>query len=336
MSKRYHHLTPEDRAAIQLMRRSYSIRSIARYLSRAPSTVCRELKRLGSHPYDASLAARQARSNRHRPRRQPKLHSGSELWDFVCHMLRRRWSPEQIAFTLKCMNPDNPDLQVSHESIYTALYVRPRGTLKKELLACLRQGHKTRRRRSQGQDRRPQIPDLVSIHMRPPEVEDRIMPGHWEGDLIMGAGNRSAIGTLVERTTRLVILCRMEGTTATAAAVAFSDKLNEVPAVMRKTMTYDRGSEMVRHAEITQKTGTAVYFADPHAPWQRGSNENTNGLLRQYFPKGTDLSGYTQEELDAVADQMNGRPRKTLGWQTPLQVFTDVLRRSLSGPEDIH
>ncbi len=230
------------------------------------------------------------------------------------------------------MFPDNTDRHVSHEAIYNALYLMSRGSLKKELIACLRQGKGKRRPRSCSKDRRQQIPDLLSIHLRPPEIEDRLMPGHWEGDLIIGANNRSAVGTLVERTTRLVILAKVDGTTATAAAVGFSDKLNEVPRSLRLSMTYDQGREMVKHAEITQKTGTAIYFADPHSPWQRGSNENTNGLLRQYLPKGTDLSVYSQEELDEIADSLNTRPRKTLDWRTPLEVYAEVLKKSVAGP----
>ncbi|EWG98213.1 hypothetical protein Q427_31715 [Halomonas sp. BC04] len=179
----------------------------------------------------------------------------------------------------------------------------------------MRQGNGKRQPRSRGNDRRGQIPDLVSIHMSPPEIEDRLMPGHWEGDLMMGANNRSVIGTLVERSTRLVILAKLDGTTATAAAIGFSDKLNEVPRALRLSMTYDQGREMMKHAEITLRTGTAIYFADPHSPWQRGSNENTNGLLRQYWPKGTDLPVYSQEELDAIADSLNIRPCKTLDWR---------------------
>ena len=229
------------------------------------------------------------------------------------------------------MYPNDPTRQASHEAFYNALYVMPRGSLKKELIACLRQGKGKRRPRSRGKDRRRQIPDLVSIHLRPPEIEDRLMPGHWEGDLIMGASNRSAVGTLVERTTRFVILVKMDGTTATDAMVGFSDKLNRVPRSLRLSMTYDQGSEMVKHAEITQRTGTAIYFADPHSPWQRGSNENTNGLLRQYLPKGTDLSTYTQEELDEIADSLNTRPRETLNAKTPLEVYAEVLQKSVPG-----
>lgn len=334
----YRHLTAEDRAAIMMMRATHSIRAIAAHLNRAPSTISRELARHTvnvSKGYDASLAGFRARLSRHRPRRQPKLHAGGELLEVVVYLLRKYWSPEQIARTLKRMSPNDTRRQVSHETIYNALYVMPRGSLKKELVACLRQGNGKRRSRRRGKDRRQQIPDLVSIHMRPPEVEDRLMPGHWEGDLIIGANNRSAVGTLVERSTRLVLLAKVDGTTATAAAVGFSDKLNEVPRALRLSMTYDQGREMVKHAEITQKTGTAIYFADPHSPWQRGSNENTNGLLRQYLPKGTDLSVYSQEELDAIADSLNTRPRETLDWRTPLEVYAEVLKKSIAGPSTL-
>ncbi|WP_412031003.1 IS30 family transposase [Halomonas sp. M4R1S46] len=334
----FRHLSAEDRAAIMMMRATHSIRAIATHLGRAPSTVSREIARHTVDPikgYDAGLAGYRARLTRHRPRQCPKLHPDGELFEVVVYLLRKYWSPEQIARTLKRMSPNDSRRQVSHEAIYNALYVMPRGSLKKELIACLRQGNGKRRPRSRGKDRRQQIPELVSIHMRPPEIEDRLMPGHWEGDLIIGANNRSAVGTLVERTTRLVILAKVDGTTATAAAVGFSDKLNEVPRSLRLSMTYDQGREMVRHAEITQKTGTAIYFADPHSPWPRGSNENTNGLLRQYLPKGTDLSVYSQEELDEIADSLNTRPRKTLDWRTPLEVYAEVLKKSVGGPSTL-
>ncbi|WP_089660772.1 IS30 family transposase [Halomonas pantelleriensis] len=338
MTHCYRHLTAEDRAAIMLMKAHHSIRTIARQLGRAPSTISRELARhtvRPDKPYDASLAGYRARLARHRPRRRSKLHLEGELFELVAHLLRKYWSPQQIASTLKAMFPDDTDHRVSREAIYNALYVMPRGSLKKELIACLRQGKGKRRPRSRGTDRRQQIPDLVSIHLRPPEIEDRLMPGHWEGDLIIGANNRSAVGTLVERTTRLVILAKVDGTTATAAAVGFSDKLNQVPRSLRLSMTYDQGREMMKHAEITQKTGTAIYFADPHSPWQRGSNENTNGLLRQYLSKGTDLSVYSQEELDEIADSLNTRPRKTLDWRTPLEVYAEVLKKSVADPNTI-
>lgn len=334
----YHHLSAEERAAIMLMHAKHSLRGIARHLGRSVSTVSREISRHtinAQYGYDASLAGFRAHVTRRRARRTAKLHPDSQLFELVTYLLRKYWSPRQIALTLKRMYPHDPKRQVSHETIYNALYVMPRGSLKKELIACLRQGNGKRRPRRRGNDRRQQIPELVSIHMRPPDIEDRLMPGHWEGDLIMGANNRSAVGTLVERTTRLVMLVKLDGTTATAAAVGFSDKLNEVPKALRLSMTYDQGREMVKHAEITQRTGTAIYFADPHSPWQRGSNENTNGLLRQYLPKGTDLSVYSQEELDAIADSLNTRPRETLNALTPLEVYADVLKKAVPGTQTL-
>ncbi|WP_291555405.1 IS30 family transposase, partial [Comamonas sp. SCN 65-56] len=183
----------------------------------------------------------------------------------------------------------------------------------------------TRRPRSAGQDRRGQIPDMVSIHVRPPEIEDRLMPGHWEGDLIKGAGNQSAVGVLVERTTRLVLLCKMQSSTAESALAAFSAKLNAVAAPLRKTLTYDQGREMARHKALSEATGVKVYFCDPHSPWQKGSCENTNGLLRQFLPKGTDLSVHDQDALDSIADLMNNRPRQTLGWDSPYQAFKRIM-----------
>ncbi len=192
--------------------------------------------------------------------------------------------------------------------------------------------------RSRGEDRRGQIADLLSIHVRPPEVEDRQFPGHWEGDLIKGAGNLSAVGTLVERSTRLVMLVKLPHPhPATAAHVlqAFTDKLNSIARPMRKTLTYDRGREMAHHQQLTANTGVAVYFCDPHSPWQRGTNENTNGLLRQFLPKGTDLSVYSQHQLDEIADLMNGRPRQTLGWQTPLEVYEQWLHKLQHSPDSI-
>ena len=197
--------------------------------------------------------------------------------------------------------------------------------LRRQLIALLRQGKSTRRPRSAGQDRRGQIPDMVSIHVRPPEIEDRLMPGHWEGDLIKGAGNQSAVGVLVERTTRLVLLCKMQSSTAESALAAFSAKLNAVAAPLRKTLTYDQGREMARHKALSEATGVKVYFCDPHSPWQKGSCENTNGLLRQFLPKGTDLSVHDQDALDSIADLMNNRPRQTLGWDSPYQAFKRIM-----------
>jgi IS30 family transposase len=214
--------------------------------------------------------------------------------------------------------------QLSAETIYVGLYVLPRGTLRSALLAALRQARKARRPRARGTDRRGQIPNMTPIAERPAEVGTRTVPGHWEGDLIKGARNGSAVGTLVERTTRLVILARMEGTDARSAREGFTKKLRHVPAPLRKTLTYDRGKEMAEHERLAERLAIRVFFADPYSPWQRGTNENTNGLLRQYLPKGTDLSGYTQRALNAIAHRLNTRPRKCLHFATPLEVYAHL------------
>ena len=219
------------------------------------------------------------------------------------------------------MHPGDAALRASHETVYLALYALPRGELRKCLLACLRQGRTARRPRGRGQDRRGSLCNMASIHERPAEAEGRQVPGHWEGDLIKGAGNRSAVGTLVERTSRYVVLARMDGTGADAALEGFARKLRRVPACVRKTLTYDQGKEMARHEELARRTGVRVYFADPRSPWQRPSNENANGLIREYLPKGTDLSGVSQAELNAIARRLNNRPRKVLGFRTPAEVF---------------
>ena len=328
MSTRYTHLQPEERVTLAALRQQgHSLRSIARRLGRNAATLSRELARNGDAQGYAFRPAQQAcqlRRQRIRPWR--KLHPESALWAVVTHMLLWRWSPQQIARILKRMHPDDRSQQVSHETIYNAIYAYPRGELKKQLIALLRQGKSTRRPRSGGQDRRGQIADMVSIHVRPPEVDDRILPGHWEGDLIKGAGNKSAVGVLVERTTRLVLLCRMPDATAESALAAFTAKLNQVAAPMRQTLTYDQGKEMSCHKELARRTNMKVYFCDPHSPWQRGSCENTNGLLRQFLPKGTDLSIYDQDALDSIADLMNNRPRQTLDWHSPAQAFRKFMQ----------
>jgi IS30 family transposase len=218
--------------------------------------------------------------------------------------------------------------QLSTETIYAGLYVLPRGTLRSELLAALRQARKARRPRARGIDRRGQISHMTPIAERPAEVATRIVPGHWEGDLLKGTRNRSAVGTLVERTTRLVILARMTGTDARSARQGFTKKLQHVPAPLRKTLTYDRGKEMAEHERLAQRLAIRVFFANSYSPWQRGTNENTNGLLRQYLPKGTDLSGYTQRELNAIAHRLNTRPRKCLNFATPLEVYAHLRSHS--------
>ena len=323
MGSTYTHLQPEERMTLaSLHQQGYSGRSIAHLLGRSPSTISREIKRNAcAGSYASAPAQHTCQQRRFASRPLPELHSASCLWFVVSTMLTWRWSPQQIARTLRRMHPQDPSLHISHESIYTAIYAYPRGELRRQLISLLRQGKSTRRPRSAGSDRRGQIPDMVSIHVRPPEVNDRLMPGHWEGDLIKGAGNKSAVGVLVERSTRLVLLCKMPDASAESALAAFTNKLRQIAEPMRQTLTYDQGKEMARHKELAAATGMRVYFCDPHSPWQKGSCENTNGLLRQFLPKGTDLSVHDQDALDSIADLMNNRPRQTLNWDSPYQAF---------------
>lgn len=329
-SKRYQQLQPEDRVTLaSLAQQKYTVRDMALVLGRSPSTISRELQRNAQPAGYASATARACTQQRRKQGRSPnKLHRDSVLFGVVRQFLKEQWSPEQIALTLAAIYPKGHEHRVSHETIYSCIYAQPVGELKRELIATLRHAHNKRVPRSKGQDRRGQIPDMVSIHLRPPEIEDRQFPGHWEGDLIKGAANASAVGTLVERTSRLLMLIKLpEFKPASAVNVmqAFSDKLLGIAAPMRQSMTYDQGREMAMHKELSKRTGVAVYFCDPHSPWQRGSNENTNGLVRQYLPKGTDLSVYSQEQLDAIADQINNRPRKGLGVRSPLAVYRELL-----------
>ena len=258
-------------------------------------------------------------------RQRRKLAPDTPLFGVVDYLLRKLWSPEQIGGTLRRMYPNDPAKRASPETIYTALYAMPRGELRRDLIACLLQGKELRRPRSRGDDRRGQLPAMQSIHLRPPEADARLVPGHWEADLVKGAFNRSAVGTLVERSTRLLILARMPDASAASGLAGFSAALQRVTPLLRKTFTYDQGREMSSHRQLAEQTGVQVYFCDPHSPWQRGTNENTNGLLRQYLPKGTDLSQLTQEDLDAIALQMNNRPRKVLGFRSPLEAYAEIM-----------
>ena len=240
--------------------------------------------------------------------------------------LRCGWSPEQIAGGLKHEHSNEPVKRVSHETIYRALYALPKGELKKELLGLLRQAGRSRRPRSGGKKRGAVLKDITPIAARPAEVEARLIPGHWEADLIKGKGNKSAVATLVERTTRLTLLAQMPDASAASALAAFTQAMQGLPAVMRKTLTYDRGSEMARHAELAKRLHIDIFFADPYSPWQRGTNENTNGLIRQYLPKGIDLAPATQSYLNDIAMSLNTRPRKTLGFRTPLDKYNELLQ----------
>jgi len=324
------HLSDAERETLSLgLAHGHSLRTVATVLGRAPSTVSREYARNAARgrPDRACTAHTLAAARARQPRRSRKL-LDAWLWQYVQAHLAAGCSPEQIAGRLKREYPDNMGKQLSAETIYVGLYVLPRGTLRSALLAALRQARKARRSRSRGADRRGHIPNMMSIAARPAEVAARTVPGHWEGALLKGARNGSAVGTLVERPTRLVILARMEGTDAVSAREGFTRKLRHVPAPLRKTLTYDRGKEMAEHERLAQRLAIQIFFADPHRPWQRGTNENTNGLLRQYLPKGTDLSGYTQRELNAIAHRLNPRPRKCLNFATPLEVFTQLRHHS--------
>jgi transposase, IS30 family len=304
-----------------------SFRSIAARLGRSPSTVSREVRRnsRGRRAYRALAAQGQAQYRAARPK-TAKLAGNAELRGLVAARLKQKWSPEQVSVWLRRQFPGRPEMQVSHETICQSLYVQGRGALRRELAACLRTGRALRRPRCKEGERRGKIPGMVMISERPAEVQDRAVPGHWEGDLIVGTASRSAIGTLVERSTRFVLLLHLPGGHGAAAvAEAMTQATGTLPEQLRRSLTWDQGSEMASHAQIAAATDLQIYFCDPHSPWQRGSNENTNGLLRQYFPKGTDLSVHSREDLAAVAAELNARPRKTLGWKTPAQALDEVL-----------
>jgi IS30 family transposase len=303
----------------------HSMCAIGRGLGRSASTITREVAANGGRRRYRAAAADSAAYRRAKRPKVPKLAHDSRLRDAVEAMLDLQWSPQQISARLVVEFPDDLSMRVSHETIYQSLFVQSRGALRKELTACLRSG-RTRRRPQGRKSTRGQIKDMVVISDRPAEIEDRAVPGHWEGDLIVGAYGKSAIVTLVERQTRYVLLGRI-GTDKTTVAVcaAITAQIQTLPEHLAKSLTWDRGKELAGHAQFSVATGVDVYFCDPHSPWQRGSNENTNGLLRQYFPKSTDLAAHDQAHLDHVAHQLNGRPRKTLGWANPSEKLTELL-----------
>ena len=306
MGKQYSQLSGDERNQLQRgLNEGVSLRALARSMSRNPSTLSREYRR-GSlqSSYDAVQGGGWARSHRRRGPR--KLVAGHPLTEQVhALILERTWSPEQIAGRLRVEHPDDSSQRICHETIYQHIYAHPAGELKKMLIDGLRKGHQKRRPRTRGKDRRGGIRNVRSIRERPEEAQSREVPGHWEGDLIKGAFNGSAIGTLVDRSTRFVILAKVDDSSAEAVLEGFSRRLRTLPKALRKTLTYDQGREMARHEELEKRTHLRVYFADPHSPWQRPTNENTNGLLRQYFPKGTDLSQYSQQYLTKVTNEMN-------------------------------
>ena len=315
----------DEREEIALgLRMGESMRSIARRLGRSPSTITREVKNnADTGGYRIWQAHERAREETRRPK-QSKL-SDPLLCATVTSWLEMLWSPQEIAERLKIEFPGEPTMNVSHETIYQSLFVQGRGELRRELARCLRSG-RTQRRPQGRVNRQGKIPDMVMISERPAEVEDRAVPGHWEGDLIVGAGGRSAVGTLVERTTRFVLLLHLANDhTAPTVEAAMRRAIATLPSELMRSVTWDQGPEMARHRSISVATGVPIYFCDPHSPWQRGSNENTNGLLRQYMPKGTDLSALSEEDLLSIQRSLNGRPRKTLGYRMPEEKLNELV-----------
>ncbi len=319
-------LSLQERVDIRLgLEQRLSLRCIARNLKRDPSTISREVAANGGRTdYQPLAAHRRAELNARRPK-ATKLSSNPQLRGRVIADLTQFWSPQQIATRLAAEFGDDGTMRVSHETIYKSLYVQGRGELRRELARCLRTGRAKRVPRGR-LERRGRVADMVMISDRPPEVADRAVPGHWEGDLLMGKNGKSAIGTLVERSTRFVMLFPLrDGKTAEDVRRAITETIQTLPSALRRTITWDQGSEMAQHVRFKIDTGVDVYFCDPHSPWQRGSNENTNGLLRQFFPKGRGLSRVTDAELRRAADLLNGRPRETLGWKTPAEKLAEVV-----------
>jgi len=318
-----------ERDRIALARaRGEGVRQIAAGIGRSPSTVSRELSRnrAPDGEYRSLPAEQKAQARAQRPKR-PKLAREGPLRDRVADGLRDKLSPEQIAARLRLEHPEDPEMRVCHETIYQAIYVQARGGLKREVEQALRRGRAYRRPRREDGQRRGRIPGMVPIGERPPDVEDRAVPGHWEGDLLMGsAASNSAIATLVERGSRVTLPVRLpDGHTADKVCDALIPVIAALPDALRRSLTWDQGKEMSQHLRLAEQADIDVYFADPHSPWQRGTNENTNGLLRQYFPKGTDLSVHTEADLADIAAQLNRRPRKTLGWLTPAEAYALML-----------
>jgi len=328
MTTKYHRLTFAEREQIsQGIWAKEKSSQIAQRLNRRPSTISREIRLQVSRKrwcYSA-IKGQELSDIKKKKGRKKKILENEELQKYVHTKLRIEWSPEEIAKRLKLDYANDMTMRISHESIYQYLYCLPRGELKKELMKGLRQERKMRLDRKAIHARRQRIQDIISISERPKEVEDRIIPGHWEGDLIVGKLHNSAIGTLVERTTRLTLLVPLIDKDAVSVSKAFALAFKRIPKQFAKTLTYDRGTEMAQHKEFTRETKIQVYFADPHSPWQRGTNENTNGLIRQYFPKGTDFKTIPLSAIKEAERRLNSRPRKALGFYTPSERFYELI-----------
>ena len=314
-----------------MLAQDYSLNDIAKKLDRYASTISREILSgsCNKYTYRAGKAQRRAARNSSQRKKGNKiLNNELRLKRYVYRKLRKKWSPAQIAKELKKDYPADMAMRIAPETIYAYLFVLPRGSLKKELLACLRQNRKRRHQQSRGVKMERKLEDMLSIEERPKEVEDRIIPGHWEGDLIIGKNNRSALGTLVERTTRATILVPVKSKRAEEVARAFAKEVKKLPQQMKLTLTYDQGREMAEHKLFTKLTGVRVYFAHPRSPWERGTNENTNGLIRQFFPKGTDFNKVSRYEVKKAQNLLNGRPRAALDFQKPYEVFSQLINQN--------
>ena len=314
-----------------MLAQDYSLNDIAKKLDRYTSTISREILSgsCNKYTYRAGKAQRRAARNSSQRKKGNKiLNNELRLKRYIYRKLRKKWSPAQIAKELKKDYPADMAMRIAPETIYAYLFVLPRGSLKKELLACLRQNRKRRHQQSRGVKMERKLEDMLSIEERPKEVEDRIIPGHWEGDLIIGKNNRSALGTLVERTTRTTILVPVKSKRAEEVARAFAKEVKKLPQQMKLTLTYDQGREMAEHKLFTKLTGVRVYFAHPRSPWERGTNENTNGLIRQFFPKGTDFHKVSRYEVKKAQNLLNGRPRAALDFQKPYEVFSQLINQN--------
>ena len=326
----YKRLSDLEREEIsRLLSQKCSLNDIAKQLGRYTSTISREISRGGGNNYTYRATKAQNRARRNATKRKSgkyRLNDNPVLWFYIRSKLKKKkWSPRQIAEELKIDYPKDMTMRIAPETIYTYIYVLPRGTLKKELTASLRRNHKRRYKQSREVKIERKLEDMLSIEERPKEVEDRTIPGHWEGDLIVGRYNQSALGTLVERTTRTTILIPIKNRKAETVAKAFAKEVKKLPKQMKLSMTYDQGREMAQHKLFTNITGVKVYFAHPRSPWERGTNENTNGLIRQFFPKGTDFNKVSRYEVKKVQNLLNGRPRQTLNFRKPFEVFNELI-----------
>jgi len=327
--KNYKRLNLDEREEIsRMLAQNCSLNDIAKSLSRHTSTISREIRLGNCNKYTYRAGKAQRRAGRNASKRKSGksiLEDNLKLKCYIYRKLRKKWSPEQVAKELYKDYPKDMTMRIAPETIYAHLYLLPRGELKKELLSCLRQNRKRRHKQSKLAQNERKLEDMLSIEERPKEVEDRIIPGHWESDLIVGKNNRSAIGTIVERTTRTTILVPLKNKSADIVAKAFAKEILKLPKQMRLSMTHDQGREMAKHKLLTEMTGVKIFFAHPRSPWERGTNENTNGLIRQFFPKGTDFNKVNRREIKKVQDLLNGRPRAALNFQKPIEVFNQLI-----------